>query len=108
MSSCLWRVVVGMALFGFVATLKVPAVVAKEPTAMTDQTRSKVLIATLHARLHIGIERCRPSFQPGCEVNCTLVGLDAYSVPAVLGSLRRPAMARDFGVQVARVSLPLH
>ena len=65
MSSCLWRVVVGMALFGFVATLKVPAVVAKEPTAMTDQTRSKVLIATLHARLHIGIERCRPSFRPG-------------------------------------------
>ena len=51
MSSCLWRVVVGMALFGFVATLKVPAVVAKEPTAMTDQTRSKVLIATLHMRL---------------------------------------------------------
>ena len=40
MSSCLWRVVVGMALFGFVATLKVPAVVAKEPTAITDQTKS--------------------------------------------------------------------
>ena len=40
MSSCLWRVVVGMVLFGFVATLKVPAVVAKEPTAITDQTKS--------------------------------------------------------------------
>ena len=40
MSSCLWRVVVGMALFGFVATLEVPAVVAKEPTAITDQAKS--------------------------------------------------------------------
>jgi len=40
MSSCLWRVVVGMVLFGFVATLEVPAVVAKEPTAITDQAKS--------------------------------------------------------------------
>ena len=38
MSSCLWKVVVGMALFGFVATLE--AAVAKEPTAITDQTKS--------------------------------------------------------------------
>ena len=38
MSSCLWRVVVGMALF--VATLEVPVAVAKEPTAITDQTKS--------------------------------------------------------------------
>jgi hypothetical protein len=40
MSSCLWKVAVGMALFGFVATLEVPAAVAKEPTAITDQTKS--------------------------------------------------------------------
>ena len=40
MSSCLWRVVVGMALFGFVATLEVPAAVAEEPTAITDRTKS--------------------------------------------------------------------
>jgi hypothetical protein len=39
-SSCLWKVAVGMALFGFVATLEVPAAVAKEPTAITDQTKS--------------------------------------------------------------------
>jgi hypothetical protein len=39
MSSCLWRVVVGMALFGFVATLEVPSAVAKEPTAITDKTK---------------------------------------------------------------------
>ena len=32
MSSCLWRVVGGMVLFGFVTTLEVPAAVAKEPT----------------------------------------------------------------------------
>ena len=38
MSSCLWKVAVGMALFGFVATLE--AAVAKEPTAVTDQTKS--------------------------------------------------------------------
>jgi hypothetical protein len=38
MSSCLWKVVVGMALFGFVATLE--AAVAKEPTAITNQTKS--------------------------------------------------------------------
>ena len=38
MSSCLWKVVVGMALFGFFATLE--AAVAKEPTAITDQTKS--------------------------------------------------------------------
>jgi hypothetical protein len=29
-----------MALFGFVATLEVSAAVAKEPTAITDQTKS--------------------------------------------------------------------
>ena len=40
MSSCLWRVVVGMVLFGFVTTLEVPAAVAREPTALTDQTKS--------------------------------------------------------------------
>ena len=40
MSLCLWRLVVGMALFGFVATLEVPAAVAREPTALTDQTKS--------------------------------------------------------------------
>ena len=40
MSSCLWRVVVGMVLFGFVTTLEVPAAVAKDPTAITDQTKS--------------------------------------------------------------------
>ena len=40
MSSCLWRVVVGMVLFGFVTTLEVPAAVAEEPTAITDQTQS--------------------------------------------------------------------
>ena len=34
MSSCLWRVVVGMVLFGFVTTLEVPAAVAEEPTAI--------------------------------------------------------------------------
>ena len=38
MSSCLWKVAVGMALFGFVATLE--AAVAKEPTAITDQTKT--------------------------------------------------------------------
>ena len=38
MSACLWKVAVGMALFGFVATLE--AAVAKEPTAVTDQTKS--------------------------------------------------------------------
>ena len=37
MSSCLWKVAVGMALFGFVATPEVPAAVAKEPTAMQQQ-----------------------------------------------------------------------
>ena len=37
MSSCLWKVAVGMALFG-VATLE--AAVAKEPTAITDQTKA--------------------------------------------------------------------
>lgn len=40
MSSCLWRVVVGMALFGLVSTLEVSAAVAKEPAAITDQTKS--------------------------------------------------------------------
>ena len=40
MSSCLWRVVVGMVLFGFVTTLEVPAAVAKDPTAITDRTKS--------------------------------------------------------------------
>ena len=40
MSACLWKVAVGMALFGFVATLEVSAAVAKEPTAITDQTKS--------------------------------------------------------------------
>jgi len=40
MSSCLWKIAVGMALFGFVETLEVPAAVAKEPTAITDQTKS--------------------------------------------------------------------
>ena len=40
MSACFWKVAVGMALFGFVATLEVPAVIAKEPTAIMDQTRS--------------------------------------------------------------------
>ena len=29
-----------MALFGFVAPLEIPAAVAKEPTAITDQTKS--------------------------------------------------------------------
>jgi hypothetical protein len=38
MSSCLWKLAVGMALFGFVATLE--AAVAKEPTAITDQTKT--------------------------------------------------------------------
>ena len=38
MSSCLFKVAVGMALFGFVATLE--AAVAKEPTAITDQTKA--------------------------------------------------------------------
>ena len=52
MSSCLWKVAVRMALFGFVATLEVPAAVAKEPTAITDQTKSfEVSIGTLHMRL---------------------------------------------------------
>ena len=40
MSACLWKVAVRMALFGFVATLEVPAAVAKEPAAITDQTKS--------------------------------------------------------------------
>ena len=40
MRICLWKVAVGMALFGFVATLEVSAAVAKEPTAITDQTKS--------------------------------------------------------------------
>ena len=40
MSSCLCRGVVGMALFGVVATLGVPAAVPKEPTAITDQAKS--------------------------------------------------------------------
>jgi hypothetical protein len=40
MSACFWKVAVGMALFGFVATLEVPAVIAKEPTAIMDQTKS--------------------------------------------------------------------
>jgi hypothetical protein len=38
MSSRLWKVAVGMALFGFVTTLE--AAVAKEPTAITDQTKA--------------------------------------------------------------------
>ena len=38
MRTCLWKVAVGMALFGFVATLE--AAVAKEPTAITDQTKA--------------------------------------------------------------------
>ena len=38
MSSCLFKVAVGMALLGFVATLE--AAVAKEPTAITDQTKA--------------------------------------------------------------------
>ena len=40
MRTCLWKVAVGMALFGFVATLEVPTAVAKEPMAITDQTKS--------------------------------------------------------------------
>ena len=40
MSSWLWRVSVSMALFGFVATPEIPAAVAEEPTAITDQTQS--------------------------------------------------------------------
>jgi len=51
MSSCLWRVVVGMVLFGFVTTLEVPAAVAKGPRpSRTKRNGSKVLIATLHMR----------------------------------------------------------
>jgi hypothetical protein len=40
MSASLWKFAVGMALFGFVAPLEIPAAVAKEPTAITDQTKS--------------------------------------------------------------------
>ena len=51
MRTCLWKVAVGMALFGFVATLEVSAAVAKEPTAiMTKRNRSKVSIVTLHMK----------------------------------------------------------
>ena len=51
MSLCLWRLVVGMALFGFVATLEVPAAVARSPRpSRTKRNRSKVLIATQHMR----------------------------------------------------------
>ena len=40
MSACLWKFAVGMALVGFVALLEIPAAVAKEPTAITDQTKA--------------------------------------------------------------------
>ena len=52
MRTCLWKIVVAMALFGFGGTLEVSAAVAKEPTAITDQrNRSKVSIGTLRMRL---------------------------------------------------------